>query len=169
MSDVVRKRNLLLYHDKCFQTDMYFLMIAFNHKQIKGASTSSKAFVKRSNFADVSRRLRRINPEVAGNIADWLAEGEYVKPQTEQEKDCFDLMHDLDGIGAHVPGAATSKHHQRNQIWSKTAFMGAPSRFVTMAWNNNSHPLALYYAQEDMVFRPTHMASSFGYPNEPHI
>ncbi|KAJ6534304.1 hypothetical protein B0H19DRAFT_964773 [Mycena capillaripes] len=82
MSDISRKKNLLLYHDKRFQTDMYFPMIAFNHEHLRGASAGSKAFVKRSNFEDVSRRLRRINPEVAGNIADRLAEGEHPFPAT---------------------------------------------------------------------------------------
>ncbi|KAJ6460428.1 hypothetical protein DFH09DRAFT_1255109 [Mycena vulgaris] len=109
MSDQVRKRNLLLYHDKRFQTDMYFPMIA-------GASKGN-----------ISDRLHRINPEVAGSIADRMAEGNHVHPETEQEKDY--------GIGAHVPGSATGKRHSRNEIC-------APSC---------SHPLAMYYAQEDTI------------------
>jgi hypothetical protein len=109
LGDQTRKRSLLLYHDKRFQTDMYFPMIAFNHEQLKASSKGSRIIVKRSKFAEVSRRLLSINPDVAGNIADRLVGGENVKPQTEDEIKCFELLRDLDGIGAHVPASATSK------------------------------------------------------------
>jgi hypothetical protein len=33
------KRQLLMYHDKRFQEDPIFPLIAFNHEQIKGATT----------------------------------------------------------------------------------------------------------------------------------
>ncbi|KAJ7155811.1 hypothetical protein C8R46DRAFT_910430, partial [Mycena filopes] len=39
--DLSRKRALLMYHDKRFQVDTYFPMIAFNHEQLKAASTGS--------------------------------------------------------------------------------------------------------------------------------
>lgn len=38
LGDMTHKRNLLLYHDKRFQTDTYFPMVAFNHEQLKGSS-----------------------------------------------------------------------------------------------------------------------------------
>ncbi|KAJ7149838.1 hypothetical protein C8R43DRAFT_887605, partial [Mycena crocata] len=154
VSDMTRKRNLLLYHDKRFQTDMYFPMIAFNHEQLKGSAIGGNIMVKRSKFADISRRLMSTNPEVAGNIADRLVDGQHVKPSTDAEKQCFELLTDLDGIGAHVMGSATSKKHMRNEIWSTTAFTGAPTWFITMAWADNKHPLALYYAETDTVFKP---------------
>ena len=34
VSDAVRKRNLLMYHDKRFQHDQYFSLIAVNHEQV---------------------------------------------------------------------------------------------------------------------------------------
>ncbi|KAJ7156493.1 hypothetical protein C8R43DRAFT_883781, partial [Mycena crocata] len=39
--DWTRKRALLMYHDKRFQVDTYFPMIAFNHEQLRAASTGS--------------------------------------------------------------------------------------------------------------------------------
>ncbi|KAJ7171225.1 hypothetical protein C8R46DRAFT_816360, partial [Mycena filopes] len=143
-----------MYHDKSFQLDTYFPMIAFNHEQLKGSSEGSKLFVDRSSFPQVSERIRRINPDVAGNIADRLAAGEHVKPETDAEKDCFTLLTDLDAVGARVPGSATGKRHMRNEIWSTSAFASAPSWFVTFAYNELSHPLCLYYAQTDTVYRP---------------
>lgn len=96
LGDMSRKRNLLLYHNKRFQTDLYFPMVAFNHEQLKGASTGSNILVKRSKFADISRRLLAMNPEVVANIADRMAQGEHVKPVTDAEKQCFALLSDLD-------------------------------------------------------------------------
>ncbi|KAJ7075574.1 hypothetical protein C8R43DRAFT_910737, partial [Mycena crocata] len=109
LGDLTHKRNLLLYHDKRFQTDMYFPMIAFNQEQLKGAALGSKLMVKRSRFADVSRRLLNTDADVAASIADRMVKGEHVTPENDAEKQCFDLLHDLDSIGAHVMGSATSK------------------------------------------------------------
>jgi hypothetical protein len=159
VGDMTHKRHLLLYHDKRFQMDTYFPMVAFNQEQLKGSAWGSKLLVKRSKFEDVAARLLSINPEVAGNIADRMAAGEHVAPESEAEKLCFNLMHDLDAVGAHVMGSATSKKHQRNQIWSTTAFKGAPTWFITNAWDDARHPLAMYYAQTDTVYRPALLKS----------
>ncbi|KAJ7164300.1 hypothetical protein C8R46DRAFT_858110, partial [Mycena filopes] len=35
LGDRLRKKSLLMYHDKRFQLDVYFPMIAFNHEQLK--------------------------------------------------------------------------------------------------------------------------------------
>ncbi|KAJ6481222.1 hypothetical protein C8R47DRAFT_982585, partial [Mycena vitilis] len=96
LADMTHKRNLLLYFDKRFQTDMYFPMVAFNQEQLKGSTQGSNILVKRSKFADISRRLLAMNPEVAANIADRMAKGEHVKPETDAEKQCFALLTDLD-------------------------------------------------------------------------
>ncbi|KAJ7109038.1 hypothetical protein C8R43DRAFT_905040 [Mycena crocata] len=68
--DLTRKRSLLMYHDKRFQMDTYFPMIAFNHEQLKAASTGSMLLAKRSKFASIARRLSAVNPKIAGDIAD---------------------------------------------------------------------------------------------------
>ncbi|KAJ7448099.1 hypothetical protein FB451DRAFT_1054030, partial [Mycena latifolia] len=55
--DATRKKCLLLYHDKRFQLDTYFPMIAFNHEQLKAASTGSLLLAKRARFNTIARRL----------------------------------------------------------------------------------------------------------------
>ena len=40
LSDVEHKRHLLMYHDKWFQIDPHFPLIAFNHEQIKDSTKS---------------------------------------------------------------------------------------------------------------------------------
>jgi len=41
LSDAEHKKLLLMYHDKRFQTDDYFPIIAFNHEQLKAGTTES--------------------------------------------------------------------------------------------------------------------------------
>jgi hypothetical protein len=114
--DLTRKTSLLLYHDKRFQVDTYFPMIAFNHEQLKAASTGSLLLAKRANFPAIARRLSAVVPEVAGRIADRLVTGEHVKPSNPAEQICFDLIKDLDAIAGYVKGSVTSKKYMRNEI-----------------------------------------------------
>jgi len=39
MSDTMHKRRLLMYHDKRFQMDAHFPLIAFNQEQLKNGTT----------------------------------------------------------------------------------------------------------------------------------
>lgn len=72
--------------DKRCQLDTYFPMIAFNHEQLKAASTGSMLLEKRPKFAAISCRLSAVNPEVAGNITDRMAAGDNVKPTNPGDK-----------------------------------------------------------------------------------
>ncbi|KAJ7829637.1 hypothetical protein B0H14DRAFT_2253899, partial [Mycena olivaceomarginata] len=95
---------------KRFQEDTYFPMIAFNHEQMQASSLGSKLLAKRSSFNSIMQRLSAVNPEVAANIADRMAQGERVQPHTQAEKICFDLLKDLDGAAYKVMGSITSKN-----------------------------------------------------------
>ncbi|KAJ7085288.1 hypothetical protein C8R44DRAFT_752888 [Mycena epipterygia] len=106
--DMSRKKSLLMYHDKRFQMDTYFPMVAFNHEQLKAASTGSKLLAKRPKFAAISRRLSAVKPDVAEDIANRLSK-------------------DLDAVAGHVMGSVTTKKYMRNEIWSTIAFFNTPS------------------------------------------
>jgi hypothetical protein len=153
-AELTRKKSLLMYHDKRFQVDTCFPMIAFNHEQLKSASTGAMLLAKRSKFDAIARRLSAVNPQVAGDIADRMAAGDHVKPKNPAEKICFDLIKDLDAVAGHVKGSVTSKKYMRNEIWSTVSFFNAPTWFITLSWSDLHHPLALYYAQRDTVYRP---------------
>ena len=84
-----------------------------------------------------------------------LEDGEKVKPEMDEEKIlCFKLIKDLDHVGGHVKGSATSKKYTRNEIWSSISFLGAPSWFITFAPADNKHPICLYYADTQEKFSP---------------
>ena len=55
LSAAEHKKHLLMYHDKRFQTNYYFPMIAFNQEQIKKCATGSYLVTKRRNFAHISK------------------------------------------------------------------------------------------------------------------
>jgi hypothetical protein len=152
LSAKAHKRWLLMYHDKRFQTDLYFPMIAFNHEQMKSSSTRSFLLTKRRNFPSVAKQLLSLKPGVLEAISKRMASGEHVKPVTEDEKNCFAILDNIDIIGGSVKGSITSKKHMRNEIWSLVAFKGAPSWFITFSPADSKHPICLYYADKDIRF-----------------
>ncbi|KAI4293834.1 hypothetical protein K525DRAFT_153509, partial [Schizophyllum commune Loenen D] len=143
-----------MYHDKRFQDDLYFTMIAFNHEQIAASSTASNILVKRADFPRIVEKLASLNVVVLGRLSQRLEEGESVIAETEDEKNCFEVIRNLDYIGGHVQGSATAKKYMRNEIWSLVNFMGAPSWFITLSPSDSSHPIALYFADHDLKFEP---------------
>ena len=154
ISETIHKQNLLMYHDKRFQTDFYFPMIAFNHEQLKAGVTGSFLLAKRKMWPSISNRLKTINYDVLKNISEKLSDGAHFSPSTVEEKKCFQLLNDLDHVGGHVKGSITSKKHMRNEIWSMISQLGAPSWFITLSPADNRHPICLYYADENIEFKP---------------
>ena len=96
-----------------------------------------------------------LDQETLQNIVNRLSEGEIVNPSTKEEKDCFHVLKDLDHIGGKVSGSITSKKYMRNEVWSLTAYMGAPVWYITISPADSKHPLCLYFAGLDTMFKPT--------------
>lgn len=154
LSDAAHKRHLLMYHDKRFQRDHEFCLIAFNHEQIKDSTTGGYLMTEKANFDDVATRLLRVNTSVLKDLSRRLGSGERVKPESEEEKACYGILKDIDHVGSHVNGSLTSKRYMRNQIWSLTAYAGAPSWYITLSPADNKHPMCLYFADDDTKFTP---------------
>ncbi|KAF8588410.1 hypothetical protein K439DRAFT_1645513 [Ramaria rubella] len=58
--DKLHLKHLMLYHDKRFQTDPDFPLVAFNHQQIKDSSTGSCLLVDRVHFDDIVEPCYRL-------------------------------------------------------------------------------------------------------------
>ena len=119
VSEMLHKKHLLMYHDKRFQMDPYFPLIAFNHEQIKKATTGGYLLANKDNFNQISTRLLNTKESVLTQVIEKLERG-FVKTDelTPDEQECYKIINDIDYIGAHVPGSITSRKHMRNQIWS---------------------------------------------------
>jgi len=65
-----------MYHDKRFQTDDYFPIIASTHEQLKAGTTGSFLLARRRNFNSVASQLQKINKHVLADLAKRMSEGE---------------------------------------------------------------------------------------------
>ena len=154
MSSANHKKHLLMYYDKRFQTDPNFPLIAFNHEQIQQSSSGSFLTAQKSFFSEVADRLLNIDVAVISDINKRLFTGERIKPETDEEKSCYQLMSDLDAVGGFVSGSLAKKKHMRNEVWSLISYIGAPSWFITISPADNKHPICLYYADDKTEFKP---------------
>jgi hypothetical protein len=152
LSEKAHIRFLLMYHDKRFQRDVAFPFVAFSHQQVKAASSAGFLLAESSKFNDIAGRLLSVNQETLASISNRMADGETVKPTTEDERSCFQLIRDLDHINGKVSGSVTSKKYMRNEIWSLIAYMGAPIWYITLSPADNKHPVCLYFADDDESF-----------------
>ncbi|KII92308.1 hypothetical protein PLICRDRAFT_73777, partial [Plicaturopsis crispa FD-325 SS-3] len=143
-----------MYHDKRFQRDSTFPFLAFNHEQIKGSTTGGFLLTKRHSFDDIANRLLNIDHVVMKDMADRLIREEHVKPETREEKECYQLIHDLDHVGHHVQGSTTNKKYMRKEVWSLISYRGAPTWYITLSPADTRSPLCLYFAETNETFRP---------------
>jgi hypothetical protein len=154
LSDKEHKRHLLMYHDKRFQTDINFPFVAFSHEQVKTASTQSYLLVDQARFTGISQRLLNLDQDVLTSVIERMQRGEHIKPVTDSEKSCFQVLHDLDHVSGKVKGSVTSKKYMRNEIWSLIAAKGAPIWYITLSPADIQHPICLYYADTKEEFKP---------------
>jgi hypothetical protein len=145
---------MLMYHDKRFQTDVRFVLIAFNHEQMKAGSRASFILAKRSNFSSITSTVSRIDPAILMDISKRLQAGERVIPQSEAEKLCFSVMDQIDHVGTSIHGSMAGRKNMRSELWSLIAYKGAPSWFITLSPVDNKHPLCIYWAEKRLEFCP---------------
>ena len=155
LSEAAHKRFLLMYHDKRFQTDIYFPFVAFSHSQIKASTTGAFLLSDRKSFHDVTNRILNVDQTVLADLVKRMSTGETVKPQTPAEKDCFQMIRDLDQVSQHVEGSVTTKKYMRTEIWSTMAYYGAPSWYITLSPADVKHPICLYFADKKESFMPS--------------
>jgi Helitron helicase-like domain at N-terminus/PIF1-like helicase len=147
--DHVRLKQLLLYHDKRFQVDPEFPLVAFSHRQIKNCSIGSYLLAQRDHFDEIAEKIMTIDPKIIEKIAENMKSGVSVKPTTDAEKECYNLINNLDHIACHVEGSATNRKYMRKEIWSLLCHLGAPSWYITFAPADIKHPLCIYFASRN--------------------
>ena len=86
LSDAEHKRHLLMYHDKCFQTDINFPFVAFSHAQVKASTTGGFLLAEKAKFHDITNQLLNVDQLVLSGLAKRLSEGEIVKPEIRKRK-----------------------------------------------------------------------------------
>ncbi|TFK31823.1 hypothetical protein BDQ12DRAFT_701429 [Crucibulum laeve] len=102
----------------------------------------NKQFQMDFYFPMISFNLDQPKAGMTRKISERLCS--HVKPVTEDQKRCFAILNDLDHVGGHVKGS----------IWSLISFKGVPSWFITLSSADNRHPIYLYFANQDIEFKP---------------
>ena len=87
-------------------------------------------------------------------MIEKMQNGVHIKPITDSEKACFQVLHDLDHVSGKVKGSVTSKKYMRNELWSLIAAKGAPIWYITLSPADIQHPICLYYADTKEEFKP---------------
>ena len=154
MSSIAQKKHLLMYHDKRFQTDPGFPLIAFNQEQIQQSSSAGFVTAEKPYFAEVAKRLMTLDKSVLEDITNRMMKGERVKPETDAEIACFRILSDIDTVGGRVKGSLTSKKYMCNNVWSLISYNGAPSWFITLSPADINHPICIYFADKNITFKP---------------
>ncbi|KAF8868382.1 hypothetical protein BD779DRAFT_1399200, partial [Infundibulicybe gibba] len=107
---------------------------------------------------DITNRLLNVDQEVLAALVTRMAGGEIIRPTTQEENECFQVIHDLDGVGNKVNGSttmiSTAKKYMRNEIWSLISHIGPPSWYITLSPADVKHPICLYYADTGEKFSP---------------
>ena len=153
LSDKEHKRHLLMYHDKRFQVDVNFPFVAFSHEQTKASTTQSFLLIDQNRFGSITDRLLNLDQFVLANIVERMAQGEHIRPETDAEKACFQVIRDLDHVAGKMHGSTTSKKYMRNQIWSLIARRSAPYWYITLSPADIQHPICIYFAQMNEEFK----------------
>jgi hypothetical protein len=154
VSESARIQHLLMYHDKRFQLDPVFVLMAFNHQQIKSSTLGGHLLSKHKSFPQVMERLEQIDTDVMKSLTERIKKDGFAHPENDEETQCYRLLNDLDFVGSKVSGSVTQKKYMRNEIWSMISYLGAPSWFITFSPIDVKHPLSIYYASTDEVFKP---------------
>ena len=95
LSDKEHKKLLLMYHDKRFQTDQDFPFIAISHEQIKTASSQSFLLADKAIFTDIKQQILTLDNNVLKSLLQCMNNDEVVRPESEEEEQCFKLIRDL--------------------------------------------------------------------------
>ena len=88
-------------------------------------------------------------------LARRMEAGEHVTPINEAEKNCFQIIRDLDAASGMMHGSTTSKKYMCNEIWSLINYLGSPSWYITLSPADIQHPICVYFADTKENFTPT--------------
>jgi Helitron helicase-like domain at N-terminus len=122
-----------MYHDKHFQVDINFPFVAFSHEQTKASTTQSFLLIIQNRFESITNQLLNLDQSVLTSIVEKMAQGEHIKPESDSEKACFQVIGDLDHVTGRMHGSTTSKKYMRKEIWSLIARKSAPYWYITLS------------------------------------
>ncbi|KAF9050081.1 hypothetical protein BJ165DRAFT_1414089 [Panaeolus papilionaceus] len=138
-----------------------FCIVAFNHMSIKQSSSGSYIMVKRKNFQAIASSITELDATDLTVISERLRDPKAKKcPENAGEQGWFRILDQIEYVGSHVGGSLAARKYQRNEVWSLISFQGTPNWFVTISPVDSKHPLCIYFADQDLEFKPDLRSSS---------
>ena len=61
-----------MYHDKRFQLEPLFPLVALNHEQIKKSTTGGYLLADKNRFNDIADRILNLKPDILSSIVEKL-------------------------------------------------------------------------------------------------
>ena len=83
-----------------------------------------------------------------------LEAGEHITVQNHAEKQCFQLINNLDAISGRMHGSTSSKKYMQKEIWSMINHIGSPSWYITLSPADIQHPISIYFVSTNNQFCP---------------
>ncbi|KIJ25886.1 hypothetical protein M422DRAFT_192912, partial [Sphaerobolus stellatus SS14] len=127
--------------DHHFRYHNAFMFVVFNIIQRRTSHLHTYFTVRKANFESVSKKLCGLSAELIKSVALHLEKEQPYAELSADQRDVFDLLHNVNTIAAKIPGSQASKVLLRNEIRSYTSLFGLPHIYLTMNPNPVHSPL----------------------------
>jgi hypothetical protein len=139
-------KHLLNLSDRRFQEHPSFAFTAFNILQRHEMLLSTSLKVKRANFVSVASQFASVSPEVVKTVSERVASGEAAVAKNEEERKVINLLKQVNGVAASVPGSSAARVAMRNEIRGLMIEKGLPSFYITINPADVFNPIVKFLA-----------------------
>ncbi|KAJ3892228.1 hypothetical protein GG344DRAFT_45776, partial [Lentinula edodes] len=124
--------HLLDQSSREFRYHQFFSFVALNLIQRRKAHLHTSLSISSNRFGSIAKFLQNVSADVLSNLAYKLKNEKDRSEFSDEEKNAFQLLNQVNVIAAKVPGSQASKIATRNQIRSYYGYFGLPHLFLTL-------------------------------------
>jgi hypothetical protein len=106
--------------------------------------------VKRASFENVAAQFATVSPEVVKNISERVTNGETPMSKNPEERKVLDLLRQLNGVAASVPGSSAARVAMQNEIRGLMIEKGLPSFYLTINPTDVFNPVVKFLAGSEI-------------------
>ncbi|KAJ7101094.1 hypothetical protein C8R44DRAFT_580728, partial [Mycena epipterygia] len=123
---------------------------AFNILQRHEMLLHTSLKVKRANFETVASQFATVSPKVVKNVSERVANGETPVPKNAEECKVLNLLRQVNGVAASVPGSSAARVAMRNEIRGLMIEKGLPSFYLTINPTDVFNPIVKFLAGSEI-------------------
>ena len=118
--------------DHVFRAHRCFIFRTLNIHQRRTAHLWSGLSVRKARYNAIAPVLTSVNPQLIDSVGDHIANEGRISDLTADQKKVMTLMHEVNTIGAKIPGSSASKLKCHNEIRAYMGHFGLPHLFLTL-------------------------------------